>query len=277
MKKFYLVFSLFIPVLLSAQTYSGTVRNAASGEQIPFVNIGIVNKGVGTISLADGSFQLPLAGEYDNDTLRFSIIGYTPVSYCVKDYKRKFKDVAAIIQMTESVTELQTVIVKPLSLISVIKGNTFDSKSFIAGWKSNDLGSELGTIINVKDGITYYLKNVQVNIASCKYDSILFRMNIYNYRNGTPDSLLQSVPIYLRVYKDQRYLYVDLAPYNIAVDGDFFIALEWLDDLPDKTTSFMFCAGLFGASTHFRKTSQDAWQKVPVGVGFSVELEYEKK
>ncbi|HET8963144.1 MAG TPA: hypothetical protein VFM99_04565, partial [Chitinophagales bacterium] len=179
--------------------------------------------------------------------------------------------------MDESVTELQTVIIKPVKVISVIKGNTFDNKSFAAGWKSDDLGGELGTIINVKKGTTYFIKNVQINIAWCKYDSILFRMNLYDYQNGKPGNFLQAVPIYLKIKNEQRYLYVDLEPYNITVEGDFLIALEWLDDLPDKPASLMFCAGMFGASTCYRKTSQDAWKKVPIGLGFSVEMDYEKK
>ncbi len=277
MQKYFLFLVLIYSSLLNAQQYSGKVVNSKSGEIIPYVNIGIVNKGVGTVSLGDGSFHLNLEAEYDNDTLRFSMIGLESVSYLVKDYKTQFNETSAEILMAESLTELQTVIIKPVKVISVIKGNTFDNKSFAAGWKSDDLGGELGTIINVKKGTTYFIKNVQINIAWCKYDSILFRMNLYDYQNGKPGNFLQAVPIYLKVKNEQRYLYVDLEPYNITVESDFLIALEWLDDLPDKPSSLMFCAGMFGASTCYRKTSQDAWQKVPIGLGFSVEMEYEKK
>ena len=277
MRKLIPIFFLLYASWLHAQEYTGVIKDAKSGVIIPYVNIGIVNKGVGTVSQGDGSFHIPLSEIYDKDTLRFSMIGYSAKNYLVKNFKQQYSTSGAVIYLDEAVTELQTVIVKPKKLVSLIKGNTFDSKSFAAGWKSDDLGGEMGTIINIKKGTTYYLKNVQVNIAWCKYDSILFRMNLYNLQNGKPNELLQSIPIYLRVYMDQRYLYVDLEQYNITVQNDFLIALEWLDDLPDKPTSMMFCAGMFGASTCYRKTSQDSWQKVPIGLGFSVELEYEKE
>lgn len=148
--KIFLFLVLIYTSLLNAQQYSGKVVNSKSGEIIPYVNIGIVNKGVGTVSLGDGSFHLNLEAEYDNDTLRFSMIGLESVSYLVKDYKTQFNETSAEILMAESLTELQTVIIKPVKVISVIKGNTFDNKSFAAGWKSDDLGGELGTIINVK-------------------------------------------------------------------------------------------------------------------------------
>lgn len=262
---------------LYGQQYSGTVFSKNTSAVLPYVNIGIVGKGVGTVSLGNGSFYIPLDAMYDSDTLRFSMIGYTSVSFVVGEYKKLFAQTGAEIFLEEAVKELETVVIKPLQLISIIKGNTYDEKSFAAGWKSDDLGSELGTIINLKKDVVYFVKNVQVNIAWCKYDSILFRLNIYDFRNGKPTELLQSLPVYLQIKKDQRYLYVDLEKFNITVENDFLIALEWLDDLPDKSQSLMFCAGLFGASTCYRKTSQDVWNKIPIGLGISVELEYEKK
>lgn len=274
-------FFLFLIFLFSdavfAQQYTGVVYNSYTGAELPYVNIGIVGKGVGTVSLGNGSFKIPLDEVYDNDTLRFSMIGFQTVDYLIADFKKEFGLADIKIYLVESVTELQTVEIKPLLLVSIIKGNTFNNKGFAAGWKSDDLGGELGTIMNVKSGKTYYLKNVQVNIAWCKYDSILFRMNIYNYSGGKPDSLLHSLPIYLKIRKEQRYLYLDLQEYNISVTGDFLVALEWLDDFPDKPSSLMFCAGLMGASTCYRKTSQDVWNKIPIGIGCSVELEYAKE
>jgi hypothetical protein len=64
----------------------------------------------------------------------------------------------------------------------------------------------------------------------------------------------------------------DLTPYNIFVDKDVFVALEWIKDLGDAK-GLMFSTQLSGP-TWFRHTSQDKWEKVVPGLGLYVEAAY---
>ncbi|WP_188501055.1 carboxypeptidase-like regulatory domain-containing protein [Pontibacter amylolyticus] len=59
---------------------SGTVRSAARHEAIPYVNIGIKKKNIGTATRPDGSFKITLKEENRQDTLTFSAIGYKELS-----------------------------------------------------------------------------------------------------------------------------------------------------------------------------------------------------
>ena len=66
------------------------------------------------------------------------------------------------------------------------------------------------------------------------------------------------------------------SPYDIKVDDDFVLSLEWLQDLPDKTKGVMFCAGFFGHKVVFRQTSQADWAGFPIGIGIWCKAEFEK-
>ena len=67
---------LLLSVSLQAQVFSGKVLDAKTTETLPFVSIGIPGKSVGTVAQLDGSFNITISDVYNNDSIRFSIIGY---------------------------------------------------------------------------------------------------------------------------------------------------------------------------------------------------------
>jgi hypothetical protein len=52
---------------------------------VEYVNIGIVNKNIGTISNNNGEFVLAIPAEFENDSVRFSMVGYVPLTLSVAD------------------------------------------------------------------------------------------------------------------------------------------------------------------------------------------------
>src|SRR5690606_40313860 len=65
----------------SAQTISGQVTDQETGEALEFVNVGVLNRNIGTVTDEQGNFSLPLSPKNDADTLRISLIGYEPASF----------------------------------------------------------------------------------------------------------------------------------------------------------------------------------------------------
>ncbi|TVQ09627.1 MAG: hypothetical protein EA361_15165 [Bacteroidetes bacterium] len=57
-------------------TCQGIVKCSTSQNPIKYVNIGIMGKGIGTVSGPDGLYSLELDPLYNKDTLMFSCIGY---------------------------------------------------------------------------------------------------------------------------------------------------------------------------------------------------------
>lgn len=63
-----LVLVLVTSLLYAQNAFKGKVINEQTGHQLPFVNIGIIGKNVGTVSDIDGIFQI----ELDDGGLSFS-------------------------------------------------------------------------------------------------------------------------------------------------------------------------------------------------------------
>lgn len=275
--KFQLIVTfLFVAMGLSAQVYTGIVSDSTTHEPLPFVSIGIPGKAVGTVAQLDGSYSLVISEAYNNDSIRFSIIGYEPKNILVSEFKAMTKTNYVAIQLSPREEEIASVLIRPREMKSKVLGNTFDSPAVIAGFTSDDLGSEIGTVMKVKDNKAYYLKSCGVNFARVDYDSIIFRINIYALENGLPGTLKHQLPIYVTVYRDQKNAEIDLRPYAIEISDDFVLGLEWVQDLPEKTKSVMFCAGFFGSKVVYRQTAQDIWRGFPIGIGIWCEAEYEK-
>ncbi|MFC7667848.1 carboxypeptidase-like regulatory domain-containing protein [Hymenobacter humi] len=68
-----------LPHSLFAQTITGTVTSASSHQAIPFVNLGLPRRGLGTVSDEQGRYQLPYNAAYATDTVRVSSVGFRPL------------------------------------------------------------------------------------------------------------------------------------------------------------------------------------------------------
>jgi hypothetical protein len=148
---------LFISVLLlsaslQAQVFSGKVLDAKTAETLPFVSIGIPGKSVGTVAQLDGSFNITISDIYNNDSIRFSIIGYEAKKMLVSEFKALATAQKAVIKLQPQDEILSEVMIRPRDMKSKILGNEFDSPSITAGFTSDDLGSEIGTVMKLKDG-----------------------------------------------------------------------------------------------------------------------------
>ncbi len=83
---FLLLFIYGICVSSIAQTtLSGVIVDSNSHSVLSFVNVVIKQKSIGTISLADGTFSINIPSQNENDTLTFTMIGYSELSLSIKD------------------------------------------------------------------------------------------------------------------------------------------------------------------------------------------------
>ena len=269
---------MLLPLLATisqGQTIQGRVLDDSGMNPVPYANIGIVNRGIGTVADGNGLYRLDITNASDADTLQVSCIGYASRQYIVSVLRNQ--DQALDVILEEKIVNLEEVTIRPKNMKSVVLGNDFSNKNIAAGFSSDDLGSEAGVVMQVKNGKTYYLNTAGFYVAKCEYDSILFRMNIYSYKNGKVGDVLHNLPIYIKVEKGQTSIQLNLRPYQLEVTDDFVMTLEWIQDLSNRDESFMFCAGFMGGGITWRKTSQDRFQKLPgFGIGMYCIAEFEK-
>jgi len=272
MKNIYgiLIFLLFCVTNSYSEIYKGKITDRTTSLPIEYVNIGIVGKNVGTVSDVNGNFSLTIDKQYNNDTLLISCLGYFPKSIKIEDFiNSKINE----IKLDEKVTELPKVIVLPKKYKNKRLGISTQSKSIQAGFKDNQLGYECGVMMKIKKSAIF--ECVNINIASCTYDSIFYRLNIYKIlNNGSYENILQK-PIYILKSKLEiiNEIKIDLTQLHILVNGNTLVTLEHIKDLGSGQLNF--CAG-FSGKTYYRKTSQGKWDTAPIGVSISVDAKVEK-
>ena len=226
----------------NAQVFEGVVKSAKTNLPISYVNVGIIGKSVGTVTDSTGHFRLNLAG-HDADTLRFSIIGYIPETYNVASFvsnTRKF------VLLQPSITQLKEVKVSNKKWKEITLGNTSQSDNSNAGFDDNKLGHEIGTVIKIKKSPTF-LKRFNVHITYASTNPVRLRLNFYTLKNGLPDRLMQDQNIYVDVLTGQKDIHVNLVPYNIYADDNFFVSLEWIENSKGRGLMFSAYLSLFGS------------------------------
>lgn len=269
---------IVISVSTTAQNFSGQIFDAKTKEPISYVNIGIMNQGVGTVSDEYGNFSLNLSDKYNKDTLKIFVIGYRAIFLNVQDAKTK----DAKLYLEQSSYELGEVVVRPVHYKTKVVGNTDlgePSIAFIGDSTKPNVGYEVGTLIHIKKRTTY-IDNISFGVCKNEYDSITIRLNIYDEK--TNENVLKH-PVYVTVKKGDKIVTVDTKKYNIMVYDDFIIAFEALEILQIKSrkeknigNKFMFSGGFFGSDMLMRENIYDTWQKVPVIViGFNATITYE--
>lgn len=265
-----LIALIFLNVSTFGQKYSGFVFNSKDKKPIEYVNIGVIGKNIGTTSDENGNYNLTIDSKFDNDTLKFSCIGYELFSIKVSDYKSLLnKNIA----LNERYYKLDEVVVSPKIYKQKTFGYTTRFKSMQAGFDKNDLGYECGILLKIKKSAL--LETLNLNVVSCSFDTIFYRVNLYKVVNETTYENILTSPIYIKIPKDKikDKITIDLLPYNLKVNGDCLITLEYIKELGNGY--LWFCAR-FPGKTYIRKTSQGNWETVPIGISFSVDAKIEK-
>jgi hypothetical protein len=256
---FLLCMRLFYTV--EAQSIACRIVDGSTNEGIPFVNIGVVGKNIGTVSDEEGNFQLqiPKSNLLPQDTLRISAIGYETVSVLIKD----IESVPRTIKMKKIIFSLPGVTINPNSHKNTKElGHSLESDKIVFYFLSNKLGTELATLIKVKKG-KMYLKKAHFNISVNNFGEIFFRVNLYENRNRKPYQRMLDEEIIVKTAMKKGTLSVDLSRYNLVVEKDFFLSLEWVKALNEGkiTEDLKFCAGLGKGLIYTKSTSQANWKE----------------
>lgn len=257
---------------LSAQTLKGTLKDAQTGEPLPYVNVGVIKKNIGTVSGENGKFTLPVPEGHSADTVRVSMIGYATRDFTVANLARGLASNSDIL-LKEQATQLKEIVVTNRKQKEKLLGNTTESQSVTASFTSNKLGNEVGMVMKIKGSPTL-LKTFTASIASDKNPDVKMRLNFYSVKKGMPDALITKENIIVSAPRSSGKLTVDLTPYNIMVEDDFFVSLEWIEDAPGR---IYFSAALLATPIISRQTSQGEWTKLRMaGIGFTVDTTYWK-
>lgn len=254
--------------LCGQNNITGIIINETTKLPVEYVNIGIVGENIGTVSDEKGVYNLLLKDTDENHSILFSCIGYESHSIKISELKKNKNSF-----LKEKVYSLGDVYVKPHKFKQRVLGITTKSKALNTGFEKNMLGYEAGLLMNVKKRSV--IKEVHVNISACSYDTIFYRLNIYEVKGKREFENILREPIFIKVPKNMLKdgLHINLEDKNIIVDGNFLVTLEHIKELGNG--GLWFCASL-KQKTFYRKTSQGEWQTAPIGISLSVLADVEK-
>ena len=268
---FLFAFLLCIPVLNAQYILQGRIIDALTKEPLPFVNIGVLKKELGTVSNEDGFFFLEVPDVFAKETLRFSMIGFDERDFQVADLEAILLSNNTLV-LAEQTTFLEEVVLTAEKKWDTrVSGNATTSKLLITGFTSNQLGNEIALFVKVKK-TPAYIEGIQFSVVENIYPEVRFRDNVYSSEYRFPDKNILKENIFVTLKQSEGIISVDLKEYDILVDDDVFISLEWIDeDLGSE--GLWFSAGVFGKSIYARSTSQAEWKKQRgLSLGMSVNL-----
>ncbi|AII52239.1 carboxypeptidase-like regulatory domain-containing protein [Hymenobacter sp. APR13] len=249
----------------AAQSISGIITKVGSQEPVPFVNIGVPGKAVGTVADEQGRYRL--SGAAPTDTVRISSIGFRPRRLTVQALLTQPN-----VQLTEDAVALREVKVKAKGYFRRTRtlGISTNSENSTITLSATDLGAEIGTVISLKHKPTKVL-NANFNVAYNRAGALKFRVNLYRLLpNGKPstEKLVQrDIIVTSSVAKGP--ITVDLTADQLILDDDFFLALEWIGgaDAAKVTNALAFSAsiGYTNNDLYIRTTSQGTWERQSAG------------
>ena len=266
-----LFFFIFSQITFSQEMISGIVLNNENKQPIEYVNIGIPGKEIGTVSNQNGNFSLQIPAGNKTDTLLFSCMGFEPLVVNLKNFSNNHKKEYFLNEKTYNLSEIT---VKPKRFKTKILGITTKNKNMVTGFEKNKLGYESGVLM--KSRKSAFLKKINLNISDCRYDSVFYRVNIYQVNGKMDFENILHEPIFLNFAKSDmkdNKISLNIQNYNIVTHGDFLVTLELVKDLGEG--GLWFPMALFN-KTYVRKTSQANWTTAPIGFSLSVEADVEQ-
>ncbi len=113
---------------------------------------------------------------------------------------------------------------------------------------------------------------MHVAIAENEFDTLRFRLNIYSLQDGLPaDHLINENIVFSVTNVPPGTLTIDVSKYNIVVQEDFIVSLEWIEDM--GSGELRFSCRVYGQPIFYRYTSQDQWHKSRRGsIGLAVTI-----
>lgn len=248
----------------------GILLDSLTKQAIEYANIGIVGKGVGTVTDDKGEYSFSIPDSLLDQNIKISMIGYRSKIYPATGFEKLSK-----VHLAQNITSLHEVSVTAKKTKIKILGNQTKTKAVSGGFNKNSLGSEIAVKLNIKRPQTH-IKKFMFNINKNSLNiAPIFRVNMYNADdNGYPNENILAQNIIIAPKEMIGFVEIDLTPYSIFVDKDVFISIEWIKDLGD-VRGLYFSTKMVGGATYFRRTSQDKWGKTsPIGLGLFAEVAY---
>jgi hypothetical protein len=273
--------SLFFACLFLVLTTNSQIKGKCIdelGKVIPYVNISIKGKSIGTVSNLKGYFSFKNLDIKENDSLIFSHLNFEKKTVRIP---LKINE----IQLKSKVENLGEIIIynKKRKSKEKVVGTKTKSGNVVLFFISKNLGTEIGKIIKIKKNKVYELKNIQFNITDFGYKSATFRINFYNIIDGNIDLIKTNGTDNIIKITKKGMVKFDLSNQYLTFENDFLASIEWIDLKKDETIEkenrvIDFSSTVFSGPFISRDNVNLKWRnkKLKYNIGLGIHLKVEK-
>ena len=249
----------------AAQTIAGTVSGSGA-QAVPFVNIGLPARGLGTVADEQGHYRLAYNPAFAADTVRVSSVGFAPrlLTFAALRANPDIRLMPAPVALAEVSVQATNARLRTHEL-----GLAQPSAKVRLNMASNQLGNELGTLVRLQRRPAL-LQSLHMVIMHNEAGPLTFRLNLYRLdRQGHPTTeKLVNHDVLVTAMPQAGILTADLSADHLLLTEDFLLAVEWVkgsgDLTPDLRKKLYFGGGLAPKSTlYMRRASQASWEIMP--------------
>ncbi|MFZ6013475.1 MAG: carboxypeptidase-like regulatory domain-containing protein, partial [Bacteroidota bacterium] len=156
---------------------TGKIIDRNNGHPLSYVNVGLFEQNIGTLSDPDGSFELEVPSKLYNDSVIFSSMGFDRMKVAVSE----MKDTASVIKLNSS-----SIILKEVTVSAKRKLN----KRSRLGWMGGDDGAlpfdtiQGGGAIAIlveSPTVPVFVEKLQVRLMYNSKDTLKLRFHLYAY------------------------------------------------------------------------------------------------
>jgi carboxypeptidase-like protein len=257
MKKIFLAICFFFLNYTFGQITINGIVKSETNFPLQYVNIGIKNKNIGTISDEKGNFSITIDNTRLNELLTFSYVGFQEKTIKIEELiKLKFLEIILKVKTTE-LQEVVVISTKP----NVLKIGTKSYSSMVAGYvranndKNNDI-QEFAKEIKLKK--PSHILDVNINLFNVKVDTASFRINVYDIKNELPNEKINLENIIVKKKVENGWNKFDLENFNLKYDAPIFVTIEYLPKKGDEEEPFRYSGQLLGKVIK-RSSSLGTW------------------
>ncbi|AUS06521.1 carboxypeptidase-like regulatory domain-containing protein [Pseudotamlana carrageenivorans] len=233
---------------------------------LQYVNIGVINKYVGTVTNGKGIFKFNIDNSMANDTLRISSLGYETKDLLIKNIISNSKINVVLNNYTEELEEIILSSNKNSKLYikgkkkSRSKNEVFFS---IPKAKNQNLGAEIGRKFSLGKKKASTLNKYKFFIKNNNFEKIIFRIKLYTIKDNLPHKNINKENIFVEVKnKSSGWINVDLTDYDINIKENIIITVEWIEGSEDgNKLSLPMLIPSFSSVHYYKYGSQSKWKK----------------
>ena len=263
-----------LPALLSAQehvTVKGRIINE-QGEAVEYVQLGVPKLQIGSISAADGCFEIDMPC----DTLEFFHVSYQRAAYPVTG---PADDVVIVLHEQELPPAIfiggdtkEKYLLKPGT--GLLKSVGIITTSMRSGHPS---GREIGSVAQARK--PFLVKDILLTVRSNQIPGCVASINIYRIE-GKKESFVNVLhkPIYFDVAVSDEPQDFDIHPEETLLlePGKYFIAFQIVGCNNEALQEMSMDFNIYLKSSYVREVALGEMEHLPVNIGVAVKgLEYQ--